>query len=76
MAEVTTYANDIAAAQNASALEAIRKTGKTQVITLTADEKKAWKKALLPVHREMEPKIGKELITSIYKETGFDPGKL
>jgi C4-dicarboxylate-binding protein DctP len=28
------------------------------------------------VHSEMESRIGKELIQSIYKETGFDPAKL
>ena len=32
----------------------VSKSGKTQIITLTADEKAAWKKALVPVHREME----------------------
>ena len=35
-----------------------------------------WKKALLPVHREMESRVGRSLIQAIYKETGFDPDKL
>jgi C4-dicarboxylate-binding protein DctP len=42
---------------------------------LTAEEKKAWKKALMPVHKAMADRIGKSLIESIYKETGFDPDK-
>ena len=45
-------------------------------ITLTPEEKKAWKKALVKVHQEAESRVGKELIQSIYKETGFDPNKL
>jgi C4-dicarboxylate-binding protein DctP len=28
---------------------------------------------LIPVHREMEGRIGKELIQAVYKETGFKP---
>ena len=31
---------------------------------------------MLKVHKEMESRIGKDLIESIYKETGFDPNKL
>jgi hypothetical protein len=27
-------------------------------------------------HTDMESRIGKETIQAIYKETGFDPGKL
>jgi C4-dicarboxylate-binding protein DctP len=42
----------------------------------TKDEKLAFKKALVPVHQKMEGRIGKGLIESIYKETGFDPAKL
>jgi C4-dicarboxylate-binding protein DctP len=30
----------------------------------------------VPVHQKMEGRIGKDLIESIYKETGFDPAKL
>jgi len=57
-------------------IEAVKKSGKTQIITLTAEEKAAWKKALVGVHRDQEGRIGKDLIQSIYKETGFDPNKL
>ena len=47
MKEATKYANDIAKKENDDALEAVKKSGKTEVITLTADEKAAWKKALV-----------------------------
>jgi len=73
MADATKYANDIAKKENDDAIEGIKKSGKTQIITLTADEKAAWKKALVPVHRDQEGRIGKDLIQAVYKETGFKP---
>ncbi|MGZ5651889.1 MAG: TRAP transporter substrate-binding protein, partial [Usitatibacter sp.] len=76
MADATTYADDIAKKENDDALEAVKKSGRTQFITLTAEEKAAWKKALVKVHKENESRVGKDLIQSIYKETGFDPNKL
>ena len=76
MKDATKYANDIAKKENDDALEAVRKSGKTEIITLTPEQKKAWKKALVKVHKEAESRIGKDLIQSIYKETGFDPAKL
>jgi C4-dicarboxylate-binding protein DctP len=75
MKDATTYANDIAKKENDDALEAVRKSGKSQIIALTADEKRTWKKTLIGVHREQEKRIGKETLDAIYKVTGFDPGK-
>jgi C4-dicarboxylate-binding protein DctP len=37
----------------------------------TAQERAAWKKAMAPVHKEMESRIGKETIQAFYKETDF-----
>jgi len=76
MKEATKYANDIARQENEDALAKVRATGKTQIIELTPEEKRAWKKALIKVHRDSEASIGKALIQEIYRETGFDPGKL
>ena len=73
MADATKYANDIAKKENDDALEAVKKSGKTQVVTLTDADKAQWKKALVGVHREMEARIGKELIQAVYKETGYKP---
>ena len=71
MKDATKYANDIAKNENDEAIEAVRKSGKTQILTLTADEKAAWKKALKPVHKENEGRIGKDIVETVYKETGF-----
>ena len=76
MKESTVYVNQIALQQNEKDLESVKKTGKTQVYTPTLEERLAFKKALVPVHQKMEGRIGKELIESFYKETGFDPKKL
>ena len=76
MQEATQYGDHIAKQENDDALAAIKKTGKTQIIALTTQEKLAWKKTLLPVHSQMADKIGKDLIQSIYQATGFDPNKL
>jgi C4-dicarboxylate-binding protein DctP len=54
----------------------VKKSGKTQVHTQTAAERSAFKKALVPVHKKMESRVGKETIDMVYKATGFDPAKL
>jgi len=73
MKDATKYANDIAKKENDDALEAVKKAGKTQIITLTADEKAQMKKALIPVHKENESRVGKDTIAEVYKVTGFKP---
>ena len=75
MKEATTFANESAKKDNDDALEAVRKSGKSQIIALSPDEKRAWKKALAGVHREQESRIGKETVEAIYKTTGTNPGK-
>ena len=76
MKEATRYTNAIAKSENDDSLAKIKASGKTQIIALTPAEKTAWKKALVKVHQEAADRIGKDLIQSIYKETGFDPNKL
>ena len=76
MRDATVYVNRVAKQENEDALEAVRKAGRVQVYALSAEERLAWKKALLPVHREQAARIGAETIEDIYRATGFDPGKL
>jgi C4-dicarboxylate-binding protein DctP len=73
MKEATKYANDIARKENDDALEAVRKSGKTEIIQLTPEEKAQMRRALLPVHKQNESRIGKEIIAEAYKATGFSP---
>ncbi|MDR1935446.1 MAG: TRAP transporter substrate-binding protein [Candidatus Accumulibacter sp.] len=72
--EATVYANRIAQEENDQALAKIRETGQTQVHEPTPAELAEFKKALLRTHREMAPRIGREIIEAIYRETGFTPG--
>jgi len=69
MRDATSYEKAIAQRDNDNALEAIRKSGKTQIYNLSATEMAEWRKALLPVHKQMEDRIGRDLIYAIYKET-------
>jgi C4-dicarboxylate-binding protein DctP len=66
-------ANHIAKNQHDDALEAVRKSGKTEILTLTPEQKAAMKKALVVVHKENESRVGKDTIEAVYKETGFKP---
>jgi C4-dicarboxylate-binding protein DctP len=69
MLEATKYEKAIAQQDNDMALEAIRKAGKTTIYNLTPQEQAAWRKALLPVQRQMEERVGKDLIGQINKAT-------
>jgi C4-dicarboxylate-binding protein DctP len=76
MKEATEYNNKIAKKDNDDDLEKVRKAGTTVVYTPTPQERLELKRALVKVHTEMAPRIGQDLINSIYKETNFDPSKL
>ena len=69
MKEATDYANNIAQQENDQALENIRKSGKTVIYIPTDAERAEWRKALVPVHKAMEDRIGKELIAAVNKAT-------
>jgi len=68
MFDATRYANLYAEKENNDALTKVRASGKSEVYELTVDEREMWRRALMPVHREMETRIGKELIQAVYKE--------
>jgi C4-dicarboxylate-binding protein DctP len=70
MKDATIYCNDIAEKENQEALAKIKASGNLEFIVLSDQEKAVWRKGLMPVHEEMSSRIGKDLIQSIYKETG------
>ena len=76
MKDATIFANKIAKEQNDKDLASVKASGKTEVYTPTKEERMAFKKVLVPVHKQMESRIGKEVIESVYKETGFNPNSL
>src|SRR6185436_16337978 len=70
MKEATAFTNDIAQKENDDAVDAMRKSGKTEMVELTAEQKAAWRKALDPVYTEMASRVGKETIAEFQKEAG------
>ena len=71
MKDATKYANDVAKKDNDEALAAVKKSGRSQLITLTAQEKAAWKKAMDKTHKENMGRIGADIVKEVYKETGY-----
>jgi C4-dicarboxylate-binding protein DctP len=68
MSEASVFANNIAQTENDDAMKAMRASGKTEFYEPTAAELDAWRKVLLPVHKDVEGRVGKDLIESFYKE--------
>ena len=69
--ESTDFFDQTAAKDNADAVEQIKASGKVQMHVLTDDEKQAWIAKLMPVHKEMQSRFGKDFIDRIYKASGF-----
>jgi C4-dicarboxylate-binding protein DctP len=69
--DATRFANEMAEKENIDDLEKMRTSGKTTIYTLTPDEKLEWMRALMPVHKEMESRVGKETVAAVYKAAGF-----
>ncbi len=66
MADATKYEREIAQKENDDALEAVRKAGKTEIYVLPLAGRLEWHKVLLPVHKQFEDVIGKDLIQGAY----------
>ena len=73
MHDATVYANAIAATENALSFDKIKASGKVTIYQPTPAEILEWKKALMPVHKEMEARVGKDAIQAAYKAAGFVP---
>src|SRR5215813_2022679 len=67
MAEATKYSNEISQKENDEALDDMKKSGKTQFVTLTAEQKAHWKQALMPLYTEMASRVGKGVIDDFEK---------
>jgi C4-dicarboxylate-binding protein DctP len=69
MAETNAFANDISQKENDDALAEMKKSGRIEFITLTPQQKAAWKAALDPVYKDMASRVGKDLLDEFVKET-------
>lgn len=72
MKDATKYANDVAKKDNDEALAAVKKSGKSQFITLTPQEKAAWKKIMDKAHKDHINRIGADLVKEVYTATGYN----
>jgi C4-dicarboxylate-binding protein DctP len=68
MKDATKYANAIAQQENDKAMAAVKASGKTEIYALNDKEKAEWRKALAPVQKDMESRIGKATIDAVNKE--------
>ncbi len=66
MREATEYERDIAQKENDESLAKVKAAGTTEIYILPLKDRLLWQKVLLPVHREFEEVIGKDLIYGIY----------
>jgi C4-dicarboxylate-binding protein DctP len=70
MKEATAFGNGQSQKENDDALEAIKKAGKTEIITLTPEQDAAMRKAMEPVYKDVASRVGQPLIDEFLKETG------
>jgi C4-dicarboxylate-binding protein DctP len=70
MKEATAVGNGQSAKENDDALEAIKKSGKTEIISLTPEQDAAMRKAMEPVYKDVANRVGQPLIDEFMKETG------
>jgi C4-dicarboxylate-binding protein DctP len=73
MKDATIFANSVAKKDNDEALAAVKKAGKSQIITLTSQERAVWKKAMDKTHKDNMGRIGADVVTEVYKVTGYNP---
>ena len=67
MDEATDYTNSIAQEENNDALKAIKDSGRSELHTLTPEQRKAWQVAMQPTWQWAEGRVGKEVIAIIQK---------
>jgi len=66
MADATVFERKIAQEENDEALAKVKAAGTTQIYVLPYKDRVVWQKAMLPVHKEFEEKIGREFIQAAY----------
>ena len=73
MKEATEFGNNQSAKENEDALDAIKKSGKSEIITETPEQDEAMRKAMMPVYKDVASRVGQPLIDEFLKETGRSP---
>jgi len=68
MKEATEFGNTQSQKENDDALAEIKKSGKSEIIKLTAEQNEAMRKAMEPVYKDAASRIGQPLIDEFLKE--------
>ena len=71
MADATTLANGLSVAEDRDAYDKIKASGRTTLYEPTPAERDEIKKAMMPVHQEMESRVGRDTVQGLYKAAGF-----
>lgn len=66
MQDTTVFERKIAQEENDEAMAKVKAAGTTQIYVLPYKDRVVWQQAMLPVHKEFEDKIGRDLIHSAY----------
>jgi C4-dicarboxylate-binding protein DctP len=69
MKEATEFGNAQSQKENDDALAEIKKSGKSEIITLTAAQNEAMRKAMEPVYKDAASRVGQPLIDEFLKES-------
>jgi C4-dicarboxylate-binding protein DctP len=70
MAETTRFERENAQRYNDDALAAVKKAGTTEIHVLSGEERQAWQRALLPVHKKFEREVGPESLKAVREAVG------
>src|SRR6478752_2843786 len=70
MKEATAFGNGQSAKENEDALAEIKKSGKTEIVTLTPAQDAAMRKAMEPVYKDVASRVGQTLIDEFIKVSG------
>jgi C4-dicarboxylate-binding protein DctP len=68
MKEATDFNNAQSQKENDDALAEIKKSGKSEIIKLTAEQDEAMRKAMEPVYKDAASRVGQPLIDEFQKE--------
>ena len=68
MQEATDYENELSLKENNEDVAKIKRAARAQVYEPSTEEQTALRKTLLPVHKQMESRIGKNWIDAVYRE--------
>jgi C4-dicarboxylate-binding protein DctP len=74
LAEATEHENRLAREKDEADLEAVRRSGLTEVFVPSGEERLRFVAALLPVQGTMADRVGRDFVRSVRQATGRDPG--